>query len=375
MRILIIPDSFKECLKANEVCRSIHKGISEVLPKAEVVKIPFSDGGEGALDVLIKFSNGKLINCETENALGDKCNGDYFLFMDRKAAWIELSQVSGLVQIKNENRNILKASTYGTGLLIKDALSRGCKEIILGVGGSATNDGGAGIFEALGGKLLDKKGESLERGGGSLSSLESIIPPQIPKSIKWKVACDVNNPLLGNFGSSTIYGPQKGASKTDIKILEKSLTQFSKVLEKQFKRSITKIKGGGAAGGAAAGMHGFFNASLMSGFSILANMVKLENIIKKSDLIFTAEGKIDKQSTDGKLTGRVANLGKKYNVPVVGITGNIEGPYSKLYEAGFSGLFSIQNGPLDIEYSKKNASSLIRDTTGRILNLFIKKSK
>ncbi|MFL2598509.1 MAG: glycerate kinase [Flavobacteriaceae bacterium] len=138
---------------------------------------------------------------------------------------------------------------------------------------------------------------------------------------------------------------------------------------------MAKIKRGGAAGGTAAGMHGFFNASLVSGFSILANMVGLENIIKKSDLIFTAEGKIDKQSTDGKVTGRVANLGKKYNVPVVGIAGNIEGPYSKLYEAGFSGLFSIQNGPLDIEYSKKNASSLIRDITGRILNLFIKKSK
>ncbi len=371
MRILIIPDSFKESLTANEVSLAIHKGIIAVLPKAEVVKIPFSDGGEGALEVLMEFSKGKLVNCETEDALGKKRFGKYFLFKERKAAWIELSQASGLAQINPDRRDILRASTYGTGLLIKDALSKGCKEIILGVGGSATNDAGAGIFQALGGQLLDANGNNLERGGASLNILDSLIPFDISKNIKWRVACDVNNKLLGDYGSAAVYGPQKGASRAEVKLLEKSLTQFSKVLEKHFRRPITKIKGGGAAGGTAAGMHGFFNASLESGFSLLAKMVKLESIIQTADLIFTAEGRIDKQSTNGKLTGRVANLAKKNNLPVIGLAGAIEGPYSAMYKAGFSGLFAIQNGPLDIEYSKRNASALLSDTTGRVLSLFL----
>jgi glycerate kinase len=372
MRILIIPDSFKESLTANEVSQAIHRGIIDVLPNAEVVKIPFSDGGEGAIEVLMEYSNGELVHCITENALGEKCAGKYFLFKEKKAAWIELSQASGLAQINPEKRDILRASTYGTGLLIKDALSKGCKEIILGVGGSATNDGGAGIFEALGGQLLDHQGNKLERGGGSLNILESIIPLSISKDIKWRVACDVKNKLLGNYGSTTVYGPQKGAGLDEVKLLEKSLAKFAKVLEKHFRRPITKIEGGGAAGGAAAGMHGFFNASLESGFSLLARMINLENKIKKADLIFTAEGRIDKQSTEGKLTGSVARLAKKNNVPVIGLAGSIEHPYSNMYNAGFSGIFSIQNGPLDMVYSKKNAAVLLTDTSARVLNLYIK---
>ena len=373
MRILIIPDSFKESLTANEVSQSIHKGIIDVLPNAEVVKIPFSDGGEGALEVLMEHSNGELVKCVTKNALGEKCNGKYFLFKEKKAAWIELSQASGLAQINPEKRDVLRASTYGTGLLIKDALSKGCTEIILGAGGSATNDGGAGIFEALGGQLLDHQGNKLERGGSFLNKLESIISFRISKSIKWRVACDVKNKLLGNYGSATIYGPQKGANLAEVKLLENSLTQFAGVVKNHFGRPITKIEGGGAAGGVAAGMHGFFNASLESGFSLLARMINLEEKIKKADLIFTAEGRIDKQSTKGKLTGSVARLAKKNNIPVIGLAGSIEGPYSNMYKAGFSGIFTIQNGPLDIEYSKKNAANLLCDASGRVFNLYIKK--
>ena len=372
MRILIIPDSFKENLTASEVGHAIQKGIIDILPEAEIEKIPFSDGGEGALEILKEYSKGNLIHCMTENALGEKCVGKYFLFKERKAAWIELSQASGLAQIKPKKRDVLRASTYGTGLLIKDAINKGCTEIILGVGGSATNDGGAGIFEALGGKLLDHQGNKIERGGASLHMLKTLIPLQNSKSIKWNIACDVNNKLLGKYGSTAVYGPQKGASPAEIKLLEKSLTQFAKILQKHFERPITKIIGGGAAGGTAAGMHGFFNATLQSGFSLLAKMVDLENRIQKTDLIFTAEGKIDKQSTMGKLTGCVANLAKKNHVPAIGLAGVIEGPYSTLYNAGFTGIFSIQNGPLNIKYSKKNAAALLSDTSGRVLNLYKK---
>lgn len=375
MRILIITDSFKENLTSRKVCRAIHKGITSILPDANINEIPFSDGGEGSLNVLADNFKGEFVICKTEDALGKKCSAKYFLFKDRKVAWIELSQASGLAQIPPSKRNILKASTYGTGLLIKDALDKGCVEIILGVGGSASNDGGAGIFEALGGKLLDNVGKKLSRGGASLNTLESIVPFSISKKVKWKIACDVKNKLLGKNGSSVVFGPQKGASPEDVKLLDKSLKRFSVVIKKHFNRSIDKLEGGGAAGGVAAGMHGFFNASLQSGFFLLAKMTNLKSKIERADLIFTAEGKIDKQSTKGKLTGSVANLAKKNNIPVIGLAGEIEGPYALMYKAGFSGIFSIQNEPMNINHSKENAEVLLTDTTERVLTLYMKNNK
>ncbi|MCH1431431.1 MAG: glycerate kinase [Flavobacteriaceae bacterium] len=248
MRILIVPDSFKESLSATEVSFSIKEGIVSILPEAKVEELPFSDGGEGAIEVLDKHTEGTLVTCPTENALGEAIEASYFLFGKKKKAWIELSQASGLAQIPANQRNVLKATTYGTGLLIKDALAKGCTEIILGVGGSATNDGGAGIYEALGGYFLDEKDRPIERGGAALCSLKSLIPPQISEKINWNVACDVNNPLLGNTGAATVYAPQKGATQEDVKLLEQSMSQLAKVLEQHFNRSVTTLKGGGAAG-------------------------------------------------------------------------------------------------------------------------------
>ena len=372
MRILIIPDSFKEGLKAVEVSRAILKGVLKTLPMADVEEIPFSDGGEGALDVLKRYGNGKLINCQTENALGEKIRTKYFLFKNKNTAWIELSQASGLEQVPLRKRNILKASTYGTGLLIKDAIDKGSKEIILGVGGSATNDGGSGIFQALGGKLLSKKGVDIQKGGGALNKLEFIIPPKIPKEINWKVACDVNNTLLGNQGAANVYGPQKGANSVDIEMLEDNILRFSKIVQKHYHRDIINIEGGGAAGGTAAGMHGFFNATLTSGFKILSRMIGLESKIEKADLIFTAEGKLDEQSIQGKLTGSIARLARKYKIPVIGLAGSIKGPYDVFYASGFKGVFAIQTQPMDLSESIANTAPLITDTTSRVLNLYKK---
>lgn len=371
MRILIIPDSFKENLSATAVSKAIRKGVFSVIPKAEIREIPFSDGGEGALDVLLQHAKGSIAKCKTENVLGEKIEAQYFRFEEKKTAWIELSQASGLAQIPVENRNALKASTYGTGLLIKDALSKGCKKIILGVGGSATTDGGAGIFQALGGKLLDPQGREIGKGGAALSELETFIAPSISDQVQWIIACDVENPLLGSKGAAAIYGPQKGASPEAIKRLDKNLEKLAKIIAKQYNRSIIDLKGGGAAGGTAAGMHGFFNASLASGFSLLAEMINLEEKMQKADLIFTAEGKIDEQSIQGKLTGSVAQLAKKYQIPVIGLAGSIKGPYTSLYAAGFSGVFAIQNGPMSLIESKKNADKLLADTARRVLSLYI----
>ena len=375
MRILIIPDSFKECLTATEVADAIHKGVVSVLPSAFIKKIPFSDGGEGALEVLTKSIPGNLVTCQTENALGNKIQAKYFLFKEKKTAWIELSNASGLAQIPIKQRNAMKASTYGTGLMIKDALAKGCKEIILGLGGSATTDGGAGIFQALGGKLLDQNGKSLEKGGAFLIKLSSIINPSFSEKIEWKVACDVISPLLGNLGAAYVYGPQKGASSDEVKLLNKSLDKLSNVIYKHYSRDIKEIKGGGAAGGTAAGMLGFFGASLTSGFSILAEMINLEKEVKKADLILTAEGKIDSQSTKGKLTGSIAHLAKKNNVKIIGIAGAIKGPYEHLYKKGFTGVFPIQNGPISLEESIKNTRNLITDTASRIIAYHLNNKK
>ena len=370
MQILIIPDSFKENLTSSKVAEAIRQGILNVLPKVNIKEIPFSDGGEGALSVLQKYSVGKIIKCKTVNALGESIQADYFLFKNKKTAWIELSQASGLNLIPKEKRNALIASTYGTGLLIKNALEKGCNEIILGVGGSATTDGGAGIFEALGGLLIDKKGNYLRKGGSSLKKLHKIIPPKISRKITWKVAYDVTNPILGKNGAANVYSPQKGANEEDIITLNESLTNFVKVIEKKFKRNISKLVGGGSAGGTAAGLHGFFGASLDSGFFILSDLINLESEIKDVDLIFTAEGKIDHQSIQGKLTGNVAKLGKKYSIPVIGLSGKLVGDSNELYKNGFSGVFSIQNGPMNLSESLSYSSELLTDITSRVLTFY-----
>ena len=370
MRILIIPDSFKENLSSTEVAKAIKKGIVNVLPKADIKEIPFSDGGEGALTVLQKYSIGRIVKCKTVNALGESIQANYFLFKEKKTAWIELSQASGLDLIPKEKRDALISSTYGTGILIKNAFEKGCNEIILGVGGSATTDGGAGIFEALGGLLIDKYGNNLGKGGASLKKLHKIIPPKISRKITWKVACDVTNPILGKNGAANIYSPQKGASEEDIVTLNESLTNFVKIIEKNFKRKISRLVGGGAAGGTAAGLNGFFGATLDSGFFILSDLIGLEKEIKDFDLIFTAEGKIDHQSIKGKLTGNIAKMGKKYSIPVIGLAGRLVGDRDELYKNGFSGVFSIQNGPMDISESLSRSSELLTDITSRVLTFY-----
>ena len=374
MKILIIPDSFKGCLSAKQVANAIEKGILDIFPDVEVEKLPFSDGGEGAIDILAAKNLGSLITIKTENALGKKMKAKYLLFNNKKSAWIELSQASGIMHINENQRNILRASTYGTGLLIKHALDSGCQEIILGVGGSATNDAASGIFQALGGSLLDIKKKQIEKGGAELSRLTSIIDPKINRSVTWKIACDVVNPLIGENGASAIYGPQKGASEDEIEILENSLLNFSKVIKKHFGRSISKIKGGGAAGGVAAGMFGFFNAKLSSGFTILSEIFNLESQIKSADLIFTGEGKIDSQSLNGKLIGKLGGMAKENKIPIICLVGSKEkGLDKRFYENGLTKVFSIQKKRMTIEESKSNASQLLSETAGKVLGQYINK--
>lgn len=369
MQILVVPDSFKESLSAKEVAEAIARGIHSVDPEISVKQLPFSDGGEGALDLLQNLFEGELVTTSTIDAMGRSIKAPYFRFADRKAAWIELSQASGLAQIEVEQRNPMLASTYGTGLQIKHALDHGAEEIYLGIGGSATNDGGTGILSALGGLFSDAEGEMLLSGGGFLTQLDHIDVEAIPQ-FQLKVACDVSNPLLGEQGATAVYGPQKGVTPEMKPQLEAGLANFSKHIELLTQKSVAEVSGAGSAGGCAAGLHGLLRAELVSGFELLAELSHLEEQIAASDLIITAEGRIDGQSLEGKLPVGVAKLAKKHYKPVVVLAGSIGEHLDPLYGLGIDAIFSIQSKPCTLEESMNSAAELIESTAERVFRLY-----
>ena len=369
MHVLVVPDSFKESLSANEVATAISRGILSVDPEITVKQLPFSDGGEGALDLLQNLFEGELVTTNTVDAIGRSIKAPYFRFADRKAAWIELSQASGLAQIEVEKRNPMLASTYGTGLQIRHALDNGAEEIYLGIGGSATNDGGTGILSALGALFSDAEGEMLLPGGGFLTQLDHIDVEPIPQ-FQLKVACDVSNPLLGKQGATAIYGPQKGVTHEMEPQLEAGLANFSKHIKLLTQKSVAEVPGAGAAGGCAAGLHGLLGAELVSGFELLAELSHLEEQIAASDLIITAEGRIDGQSLEGKLPVGVAKLAKKHHKPVVVLAGSIGEHLDPLYALGIDAIFSIQNKPCTLEESMNNAAKLLESTAQRVFRLY-----
>jgi glycerate kinase len=369
MQILVVPDSFKESLSAREVAQAISNGIQSVNSEVVVKQLPFSDGGEGALDLLQNLFDGALVITSTIDAMGRSIKAPYFRFANRKAAWIELSQASGLAQIEPKQRNPMMASTYGTGLQIRHALDAGAEEIYLGIGGSATNDGGTGILSALGGLFSDAEGEMLLPGGGFLTELDHIDVEAIPQ-FQLKVACDVTNPLLGVQGATAVYGPQKGVTPEMQPQLEAGLANFSKHIELLTQKSVAEVPGAGAAGGCAAGLHGLLGAELISGFELLAELSNLESEIKEADLVITAEGRVDGQSIEGKLPVGVAKLTQKHNKPLIVLTGSMGEHLDPLYSLGINSIFSIQKGPCTLEESINNASALLTSTAERVFRLY-----
>ena len=318
MNILVIPDSFKGSLSASEVADIMEKTVKKVFPKSNCLNMPFSDGGEGAMKVLASHSEGKIQSCTTEDPLQRVLKANYFLFSDNQSVWIELSQTAGLTLLQKEERNPLHTTTRGTGLMIREALDQGCSTIYLGIGGSATQDLGSGIIQALGGRFLDEFDTELPLGGGALSRLKRIdlrdLHPQA-RICKWIIACDVENKLLGIHGSAHTYAKQKGASNQDITLLEQGAKQFTAVIHQQFGKDITSLKGGGAAGGVSAGLFGVLGATLANGFELLADLTNLSKTIPTVDLILTGEGSFDEQSLYGKLPIQVATLGDKKDIP------------------------------------------------------------
>jgi len=372
MKIIIAPDSFKGSLSALEVCENIEKGIRRVFDNAEIVKVPMADGGEGTVQSLVDATAGKLINLKVKDPLMRSINAFYGILGDGNTAVIEMAAASGITLLSKEERNPMKTTTYGTGQIIKHALDMGCRNFIIGIGGSATNDGGAGMLHALGVKLLDKKGYEIDFGGGNLDKLYVIDLSEIDLRLKLcniVAACDVDNPLCGDKGASNIFGPQKGANENMIITLDENLSHYADMVEKYLGISIRDYPGAGAAGGLGGGLLAFLNAKLLPGINIVIETAALEDKLKDADLVITGEGMIDYQTQYGKTPFGVAKLAKKYNIPVIAIAGGIGRDAEELYSKGFDSIFSIVDKPMLLEEAIEHSGLLLQKTTERIMRV------
>ena len=370
MNIVIAPDSFKECLSAKEVATAIAMGIFEAISDVEVFKIPISDGGEGLLETLMQGAGGKFVEVVVKDPLMRSIKASYGILEDKKTAVIEMALASGLELLKENEKNPMLTSTYGTGQLIKDALDNGCTKIIIGIGGSATNDGGAGMARALGAKFLNKKGEELKEGGGSLNELNNIDLSNFDDRLsrcEVVVACDVSNPLTGPNGASMVYGGQKGGSHEDLLKLDKNLAHLAAIIKSELQIDIAETPGAGAAGGIGAALMAFMKGRLVNGIELVLETLKMEEYIKSADLVITGEGKIDGQTLHGKTIAGIAKMAKKYRVPVVVITGKIGEDIEPIYDMGVCGVYSIVNEPMDLHQAITEAPKLIQNSVKNIM--------
>lgn len=369
MQIIVAPDSFKGSASATEVAHYIEKGIYEVDPTAKVIKIPIADGGEGTVEAIVTGAKGSYKHALVKGPLGEKIQATYGL-LEGDVAVIEMAAASGITIIPKEKLNPMITTTYGTGQLIKAALDEGVRKIILGIGGSVTNDGGVGMAQALGASFKNQIGEEVGFGGGSLKDIHYIdisgLDPRI-KEVEFIVACDVINPLCGEQGASAIYGPQKGAGPDEVRELDEGLRHYAQCILRDLGKDIVDIPGTGAAGGLGAGLLVFCNATLKSGIQTVLDVVNIEQYLSETDLIITGEGRIDGQSIYGKVPVGIAQVAANYNIPVIVIAGSIGDDASKVYDYGISALTTIVEGPISLDEAMEKAPELIRNATTRIM--------
>lgn len=362
MNILIAPDSFKHSMRAADVCECIKIGISASGIDAEIVTMPMADGGEGTLEALVSATGGKCVPVESYDPLGREIAAEIGLLGDGKTAVVEMAKASGIELLQDYEKNPLLASTYGTGLLIKAALDLNCEKLILALGGSATNDGGAGAMLALGAKFLDEQGVEIVEGGAALHFLNHINLEKFDERIEkteFIVACDVTNPLTGENGATKVYAHQKGALPEYLDMLDNALGNYGSVLSRTFKKNVADELGAGAAGGFGAGAMAFLNAEMKSGFSIVSETAGLENAVKKADVIITGEGRIDRQTAKGKVPMGVARLAKRYGKKLIAVGGTVSDDADCLYEKGFDVILQIADDSMSIDEAIKNTATLL----------------
>ncbi len=372
MKIVVAPDSFKGSVTALQAANAIEQGLRRVFPDAVIDKIPMADGGEGTVQSLVDATGGNIQTQRVIGPLGNEVEAEYGILADEQTAVIEMASASGLTLVPTDKRNPLLTTTYGTGQLIRGALKAGCRRLIIGIGGSATNDGGTGMAEALGVQFLNADGNPIKRGGGGLDELESIditsIHPAIAET-ETVVACDVNNPLTGPEGASYVYGPQKGATPEMVDTLDTNLKHYNKVLTQTYGQSFDDIPGAGAAGGLGAGLMAFLNAELKLGVDIMIDTVKLKDRMKGASLVFTGEGQLDFQTAFGKTPVGVAKVAKADNIPVIAIAGGIGDGADAVYNAGIDAMLGIVQAPMSLEDAVEDAIQLLADTAEQAARL------
>lgn len=375
MKIIIAPDSFKGSLTSSQVCAAIKRGIEKADESIDIITIPMADGGEGTVDALMNSLGGSKIQVWVKDPLFRKIKVQYGILDDGITAVIEMASASGLALLSREERNPMNTTTYGTGELINDALDRGCRKFIIGIGGSATNDGGIGMAAALGARFYDSEGNEIELTGSGLTKLDSIdlreLDPRVKES-SFRVFCDVENPLYGPSGAAYVYGRQKGADDEMIEKLDNGLRRLSEIIEKDLGKSVASIPGAGAAGGLGAGLMAFLDAKLEKGIDFLMQTICFEERIKDADLIITGEGRMDEQTKYGKTVFGIIKAAKKQEIPVVGICGSIGDGVEELYAEGLSSVFSIVNRPMSLSESIEQAYELLTSTAENVIRLYLK---
>ncbi|MFD7546024.1 glycerate kinase [Streptomyces sp. NPDC059816] len=372
MRVVIAPDSFKGSLTAAAVCEAIGVGVLRAVPDAEVVRIPMADGGEGTLDCIGAATGGQEVRLEVSGPLGAPVTARYLLGADATSAVVELAAASGLPLLPPDGLAPLRADTTGTGRLIADAIHRGARDVLVCVGGSASTDGGTGLLRALGARFLDARGQELPPGGAALLDLARIDLDALPEAVRatrFRIACDVTNPLVGPEGAAAVFGPQKGATPAEVELLDRALTRFADVLAEECGASVHHLPGAGAAGGTCGGMLAVLDATALPGCELVAAAVGLPAALAGADLVITGEGRLDRQSAGGKVVSHVARLAAEHRAPAVVLAGQLVPPLSDLHDLGLTAAFSIADGPRTLAEMTRSAPALLAEAAEQVVRL------
>ncbi len=372
MKFVIAPDKYKGSLTGFQFCDAVSNGIKMVFPEAIIIKKPLADGGDGTIEVVKEYLNATNESITVADPLFRKISASYLLSEDKSIAFIEMSEASGYKLLDKEEMNCMHTTSLGTGQMIADALHKGAKQIILGIGGSATNDGGMGMATALGYDFLDKDGNKLSPIGKNLIKVNKVDKTKVNnglKEVEIKVACDVNNPLYGKNGAAYIYGPQKGASKEEVEFLDKGLENFAKIIHLDFGVDVQNIPGAGAAGGMGAGAKIFLNAVLTSGVDLVMEMANFESALTDTDWIITGEGQLDGQTFSGKTINGVLKSANKKKIPVAAFCGSMDISVNEMKALGLTYAISILNEIGNLDDAKTNSYKNLEQASYNFANL------
>lgn len=374
MKVIIAPDSFKGSLTAIEAARAMREGIREVDPAIETILLPAADGGEGTMQSLVDATGGRFVDVSVEDPLGRAVMASYGVLGDGKTCVIEIAEASGLTRLHTDELDPIVASSYGTGMLIAHAMDAGYRNFIIGLGGSATNDGGAGLLQALGIRFLNQKGEELSKGGGALQKIASIHmenwDPRIAQC-EFTVACDVSNPLVGPNGASAVFGPQKGATEKDIALLDRSLQRFADLIEKETGIALHNKEGAGAAGGAGGAFQAFFNCVMRQGIDVVLEAIEFDRYLDDADLVLTGEGKTDMQTLSGKTPIGIAQAAREKGKPAILISGMIDEESRSEVAPYFTEIHAIVDGGISQEDGMEEAFVHLKERTKKVMEQVI----